>query len=51
MGKVVLKKGATVSAWGMLYKAVAKYVFLYGSESWAMTGEMIKVLERFHHLA
>ena len=33
----------------MLYKAVDKMVLLYGSESWVMTGTMVKVLEGFHH--
>ena len=43
--------GAMVRARSMLYKAVAQTVLLYGSESWVMTGAMMKVLEGFHHQA
>ena len=49
--KVLEKRGATVRARGMMYKAVAKLVILYGSESWVVTGVMLKVLEGFHHRA
>ena len=33
----------------MMYKAVAQLVILYNSESWVVTGEMLKVLEEFYH--
>ena len=42
--RVLEKTGATVRAGGMIYKAVAHSVLLYGSESWVVTGPMIKVL-------
>ena len=32
-----------------MYKAVEKSVLLYGSESWMVTGEMLKVLAGFNH--
>ena len=35
----------------MMYKAVAQSVLFYGSESWVVTGEMLKFLEGFHHRA
>ena len=35
--------------YGMLYKVVAHTVILYGSDSWVVTGSMLKVLEGFHH--
>ena len=35
----------------MMYKAVSQLVLLYISESWVVTGEMIMVLEGFHHWA
>ena len=35
----------------MMYKKVDQSVILYGSESWALMGEMIKVLERLHQQA
>ena len=43
------KTGATVQARGMMYKAVAQSVLLYGSDIWVTTGDMLKVLEGFHH--
>ena len=45
------KMGATVQARGMMYKAVAQSVRLYGSEIWLVTGSMLKFLERVHHRA
>ena len=36
-------------AQGAMYKGVAQSVILYTSESWLVTGEMLKVLEGFHH--
>ena len=32
-----------------MYKAADQLVLMYGSESWVVTGEMLKVLEGFHH--
>ena len=43
--------GATVRDRGEMYKAVAQLVLLYGSDSWVVTGEMLKVREEFHHRA
>ena len=34
-----------------IYKAVAHSVILYGSESWVVTREMLKVLEVLPHRA
>ena len=34
---------------GAMYKTVVQLVLLYGSNSWVVTGEMLKVLEEFHH--
>ena len=39
----------TVRVWAVLYKLVVHTVLLYGSEIWVVTGEMLKVLEVFHH--
>ena len=36
---------------GMLYKAVAQTVLLYEIDSWVVMGEMLIVLEGFHHRA
>ena len=49
--KVLIKTGATVRAHGMLYKAVAQTKLFCGSDSWVLTGEMLKVLEGLHHRA
>ena len=38
-------------AHGMLYKAVAQTKLFCGSDSWVLTGEMLKVLEGLHHRA
>ena len=42
--RVLEKVGATVQAFGMMYKAVAQSVLLYISESWVVTGHMLKLL-------
>ena len=49
--RVMTKTGATVREQGVMYKAVAQSVLLYGSEIWVVMGEMIKVLEGFYHRA
>ena len=33
----------------MLYEAAMHSVLLYGSDSWVVTGAMLKVLEGLHH--
>ena len=49
IARVSAKTGSTARSRGMLYKAVAQLVLLYGSESWVVTGAMLKILDRFHH--
>ena len=49
VGKVVTNTVETVRARGMLQKAVVQSVLLYGSKSWVVTGDMIKVLDGFHN--
>ena len=51
ISKVLMKMGAMGRARGVLYTAVAQTVLQYGSNSWVVTGEMLKVLEGFHHWA
>ena len=46
---MVPKTGATLQTRGMLYKKVVQLVLLYVSESWVMTGDMLKVPEGLHH--
>ena len=50
-GKCGVDDAATVCDHGMVYKVVAQSVLLYVSESWVVTGEMLKVLEGFCHQA
>ena len=50
VGKVVMNMGEKMHAQGMLYKAVVQVVLLYGSKSWVVTGDMLKVLKGFHQL-
>ena len=47
--RVLEKTRETVWARGMMYKVVAQLVLLYGIEIWVTTGDMLKVLEGFHH--
>ena len=49
ISKVLTNTAETVQSYGMLYKLVAQKVLLYGSESWMVMGEILKVLEDFHH--
>ena len=51
IARVLERTGSTVQVQGAMYKAVAQSVLLYGSESWVVTGEMLKVLTEFHHRA
>ena len=46
---VLERTGATVQSRGEIYKMMTQLVLLYGSKRWVMTGEMLKVLEGFHH--
>ena len=36
---------------GMMYKEVEHTVLLHGSESWVVTGVLLKILEGFFHRA
>ena len=47
--KVAKKTGATVQAQVMMYKSVAQSVLLYGSNSWVMTGSMLKLIDVLCH--
>ena len=49
IARVLAKTVATVQDRGMMYNAVAQSVILYGSEIWVVKGEMLKILEGFHH--
>ena len=41
------KDGTRVQVCGVICKEMAQSVLLYGSESWVVTGAMLKVLEGF----
>ena len=51
IARVLVKTGSTVRSRRTMYKVVAQLVILYGSEIWVEAGDMIKVLEGFHHRA
>ena len=51
IARVLAKTGATVRSQGMIYKAVSQSVLYNIIEIWVVTGEMLKVLEGFHHQA
>ena len=51
IARVLESTGTIVRDQGAMYKAVAQLVILYGSESWVVTGEMLKILPAFHHRA
>ena len=44
VGKVMSKTGMIVRAQGMMYKAFIQLLFLYGNDSWVLTGGMLKVV-------
>ena len=48
---VVTKMGEMVRVQGIFYKAIVKLMILYGRESWVVMGDMLKLLEWFHHRA
>ena len=49
ISRMSTKTGETVRSRGMMYKAVEESVIMYCSESWVVMGEMLKLLEGFHH--
>ena len=51
VARVLERTGETMHAQGLMYKAVAQSVILYGRKIWVMTGDILKVLEGFHHWA
>ena len=44
MVRVLVNTGVIVRSCGVMYKAVSQSVLLYGSESWVVTGDMLKFL-------
>ena len=47
--RVLKMMGATMRDRGAMYKAVSQSVLLYCRKSWVVIGEILKVLEGFHH--
>ena len=45
------RKGSMMQDQGAMYKAVAHPELLYGSKSWVVTGEILKILTAFYHQA
>ena len=44
--RVLERTRARVRSHGVMYKVTAQLVIMYGSKRWAVTGEMLKILER-----
>ena len=51
IARVLERTGTTMRARGVMYKAVVQLVILYGSNSWEVTGEMLKGLKLIHQRA
>ena len=49
ISRVLTKTVATVRSRGVIYKALAQSVILYGSEIWVVMGVVLKVLSGIHH--
>ena len=49
VANVVKKMGEMVRVKGIIYKTFIQTLMLYGSEIWVVTGDMLKVIEGFHH--
>ena len=49
MSKVLEKMRETVRARAIMYKSVVQTVLLYQSNSWMITGTILKLQEVFHH--
>ena len=47
--RVIERTGSTLRDWGEMNKTVAQSVLLYGSDSWVVTGYMLKILKEFNH--
>ena len=47
--EVLTKEGAAVRARAMIYKEVVQTLFLYGSDIWMVTGEMVTVIGGLYH--
>ena len=51
VAQVLENKRETVRAQRVIYKAEAQSNILYVSKIWVVTGDILKVLEGFHHQA
>ena len=51
VARVMERMGEMVRSRGAMYKAVENLVLLYGRNIWEVIGEMLNVLEGFHHWA
>ena len=49
MSGVIVKAGVKIQSREIFYNVVVQVVLIYGSEIWAITDAMMKVLEGFHH--
>ncbi len=45
----LIKTGVRMRMVGLFYKAIVQAILLYGSETWVITPDMLRVLESFHN--
>jgi hypothetical protein len=48
MRRFLVKDAAETKTMAKIYRTVVLYVLLYGSESWVMTGDLMRQLRSFH---
>ena len=48
IGRILSKKGASPKTMGTFYKTIVQSVLLYGSETWTISKQMMKILRSFH---
>ena len=51
VSRVLVRDGASPRCMAMFYKATVQSILLFGSETWVISGRMMKALEGFHHRA
>ena len=49
IARVLCHSGVPPRVMGYFYKTIVQAVLLYGSETWALSRRMLKLLESFHH--
>ena len=48
IGRILSKKGANAKIMGIFYKTIVQSILLYGSETWVISKQMLRMLRSFH---